>query len=276
LETAAVKESGIPTDVPEEIRPWAEQLHALATATGLPSQARLATALHLGKATLSRYLSAERLPDRSTVDKLVELAQDNGHAVDEPALFRAYRAADEAFAERRRRGRDNAQVDPPVARRADRRRLLVRSGVAAVVVAAAGVGVVAFSGGFDAPDPRDPVSRADVTCVGSSCAGKNHQGQGCSADAQSLGSEGDGAIVEVMYSRSCQAVWGKAKGLPPGAIVKITGPDGPAHRALEKAESGEDKPKPTLMLPAPAGTRFKACIVIGNEDTCTGLVEIPD
>lgn len=275
METAAVKWSGVPAEVPEEIRPWAEQLHALATATGLPSQARLAAALPVGKATLSRYLSAERLPDRSTVDKLVELARQNGRTVDEPALFRAYQAAHDAFAERRRRARDQDDSSANPARRAGPRRMLARSGIAAAIVAAVGVGIAAFSGAFGATDPQDPAPQSGVACVGKSCAGKNHQGQGCSADAQVLGSEGSTTVVEVMYSRACQAAWGRAKGLPPDAVVRIaeiTGTGG--QRAVGKAGPGADKPKPTRMLAAPAGTRFKACIVIGTDQTCTNTVPI--
>jgi len=268
-----VTRSGVRVDVPDAVRPWVEQLRALADATGLRSQARLAAALHVGTATMSRYLSAERLPDRSTVDKLVELARQGGGSVDEPALFHAYETAERDFADRRRRGREtSAQTDvvPPVNR--NRASILVKFGIAAVVAAAA-VSVAVVVNTSRADEPQTPQAKANTTCTGASCASRNHNAQGCNNDARSLvGHDNATAIIEVMYSDACQAAWAKAKGAPPGSVIKITDANGPVQRAQAKA--GETGPKPTVMLSAPAGTRLTACIITKGQQICTKTIEV--
>jgi transcriptional regulator with XRE-family HTH domain len=270
---------GNPENAPEEIRPWVEQLHTLAAASGLPSQARLAAALHVGKATLSRYLTGERMPSRSTVAKLAELARQNGEAVDEPALFRAYESAESILARRRRAGRASAEVDVPEegASPTSRRRVptFVRSAIAALIAAAVGFGIAAYSGAFRANDPQSPGS--STKCDGTSCKGKNHQDQGCSADAQALDSNDEaGVVIEVMYSPACQAAWGKGKGVPADAVVKITSDSSTPQRARGKPEPNENTTKPTRMLPAPVGTLLRACITTTDaQKICTEQVEVP-
>jgi transcriptional regulator with XRE-family HTH domain len=275
--TVAVTRSGIRGDVPDAVRPWAEQLRALADATGLRSQAQLAAALHVGTATMSRYLSAERLPDRSTVDKLVELARDQHGSVDETALFGAYEAAEKYFADRRSRGRDTASANTPTedVPRVQRTRvpILVRFGIAAVVAAAAvGVAIVSAS---PADEPQNPQPQASTTCSGKSCAGKNHNVQGCDEDARSLaGRDNAPTIIEVMYSNTCQAAWAKAKGAPPGSVIKITDDNGHGHRAQAKAAADNAAPKPTRMVSAPVGTRLTACVITETQRICTETIEV--
>ncbi|MGH3880129.1 MAG: DUF2690 domain-containing protein [Actinophytocola sp.] len=268
--------SDIPADVPEAVRPWAEQLRALADATGLRSQAQLAGALHVGRATMSRYLSAERLPDRSTVDKLVELARQHGGSVDEPALFRAYETAERDFADRRRRGREtasaNAETDVVPQVKRTRASTLVKFGIVAVVAAAA-VGVAVVVNASRADEPLTPQAQASTTCIGKSCADRIHKAQGCDDDARPLaGRDNATTIIEVMYSNNCQAAWAKAKGAPPGSVIKITDGNGLNQRA--QAPADKSGPRPTRMLSAPVGTRLTACIITGSQRICTETIEV--
>jgi len=94
-------------------------------------------------------------------------------------------------------------------------------------------------------------------------------------DARILrGGRADGTtVVEVLYSSACQAAWGKAKGAPDGALVKIVDANGSEQHARAKSGTAKAAPKPTPMLPAQAGTRLQACI--NTDQLCTDWVEIP-
>jgi hypothetical protein len=67
---------------------------------------------------------------------------------------------------------------------------------------------------------------------------------------------------------------GKARGAPPGAIIKITDSDKHEQRARGKATSGNTT-KPTHMLPAPVGARLTACIMTDKDTLCTEPVLVP-
>lgn len=270
----------IPADLPEPLRDWAEQFHRLVAATNLPSQKRLADELDMGKATLSRYVTIERIPERPTVTRLVDLIRKNGGAVDEAAVFSAHAAAEAAWPDwlRQRNGHrsplthGSAAVEHKAGR--SRRKPILMAGVATLIIGSAGVGVAALLGAFHANDTQAQTPPSTTKCHFLSCEGKNHNEQGCD-DARILpGGRAEGTmVVEVLYSSACQAAWGKAKGAPDGALVKIVNANGSEQHARAKSGAGKAAPKPTPMLPARAGTLLQACI--NTDQLCTDKVEIP-
>jgi hypothetical protein len=265
----------------------------------------LAAKLNVEPPTLNRYLKPDRLPSRATVTRLVGLVRENGGTVDETTVWHAYAAAEKVWPEWRRQ---NGHPSPPlstseatdtetsdsypaelqaereddvnqpagVVYRADRgrRRPVLIAGIAAFIIGAAGVGIAALLGAFHTDDPQLPKPSSKAHCFAASCEGKNHNDEGCNEDALTLpgGKDNQTAIVEVMYSPTCGAAWGKAKGAPGGAVIKIVDTKGSEQRALVRSAAGESGPKPTPMLSAPAGARLRACI---NTDPCTDLIEIP-
>lgn len=115
----------------------------------------------------------------------------------------------------------------------------------------------------------------DTTCIGTSCAGKKYNAQGCDYDTRPLaGRDNATTIIEVMYSDTCQAAWAKAKGAPPRSVIKITDPNGPLQLAGVKAATGKSGPRPTPMLFAPVGTRLTACIITDSQQICTETIEV--
>lgn len=148
------------------------------------------------------------------------------------------------------------------------------AGIATLIVGSAGVGVAARLGAFDADEAQVRTPPSTTKCHYLSCDGKNHNEQGCD-DARILpGGQAEGTmIVEVLYSSACQAAWGKAKGAPDGALVKIVNANGSEQHARAKSGAGKPAPKPTPMLPARAGTLLQACI--NTDQLCTDWIEIP-
>lgn len=297
----------IPAELPEPLRDWAGQFHALAAATNLPSQKRLADELGMVKATLSRYVTIERIPERPTVTRLVDLIRKNGGTLDEAAVFRAHAAAEAAWPDwlrQRRNGHrspltpgsadpaadtgDSRAEEPPAAHEnqagepaavehkagRSRRKPILMAGVATLIIGPAGVGVAALLGAFHADDAQVQTPPSTTKCHFLSCQGKNHNEQGCD-DARILpGGRAEGTmVVEVLYSAACQAAWGKAKGAPDGALVKLVNANGSEQHARAKSGPGKAAPKPTPMLPARAGTLLQACI--NTDQLCTDWVEIP-
>jgi hypothetical protein len=261
----------------------------------------------MGKATLSRYVTIERIPERPTVTRLVDLIRKNGGTLDEAVIFRAHTAAEAAWPDwLRQRGNghrspltpgsadlaaetgDSRAKEPPAApddqagepaaveHKAvrSRRKLILMAGVATLVIGTVGVGVAALLGAFHADDPQVPTPPSTAKCHFLSCEGRDHNEQGCD-DARTLpGGRADGTmVVEVLYSSACQAAWGKAKGAPDGALVKIVNANGSEQHAKAKSSPGKAAPKPTPMLPARAGTLLQACI--NTDKLCTDWVEIP-
>jgi hypothetical protein len=296
----------IPAELPQPIREWAEQFHALVAATTLPSHAQLAPELHVGKTTLYRYVTIERLPGPSTVTQLLDLVRTTGGTVDEAAVLRAHAAAAAVWPDwLRQRGNGHrsphmadstdpaadtgdsraeqppaapaqagepAEVEPRAAR--SRRKPILITAVATLIIVPSGVGVAARLGAFHADDPQVPTPTPTTKCQFLSCEGKDHNEQGCD-DARILrGGRAEGTmVIEVLYSSACQAAWGKAKGAPDGALVKIVNANGSEQHARAKSGASKTAPKPTPMLPARTDTLLQACI--NTDKLCTDWTEIP-
>lgn len=291
--------SRTPAESLDPIQAWVRQINELAAESNM-SQRQLAKTLRWSPATINRYVKGERIPDQSTVTNLVALINEHGGSVDATAVLDTLAAAEEAFKNERRLHPNGEPLPPapterhtddsdhqettprenevgPVRRRRRRRtKILVAVGVAASATAVAVVAMNAPSGASQSDEPRAPAVESSASCVAEACTGKNHNEQGCRHDARPLpgGRDDRTTIIDVMYSPVCQAAWAKTKGAPHGAVIKVADTNGLEQRARAKSVAVEATPKPTPMIPAPAGARIKACIVTVTEELCTDVVEI--
>ncbi|MPZ79915.1 MAG: DUF2690 domain-containing protein [Actinophytocola sp.] len=257
-------------ELSEPLRHWVEQFHAVVTATGYRAQTELAKALHLGRSTLNRYLTGERVPEKRLVETLIGMARDNGEPVDERVVLHAHAVAS-APARRRPDARDgeteppDAALEPAAGRRVTRRRVAIAAGAALVVALAVG-GMLVIGG------PRA------AGCTARSCHGKNHHEQGCDDRPQVLATGPrltDGTVVKILYSATCAAAWARTVSSRPGAVVELTDGDGGSQQARLGKVDGEASPVPTRMLPAAPGTRLRGCVTAGGESACTDEIEVP-
>jgi hypothetical protein len=257
----------------------------------------------MGKSTLHRYVTIERIPEQPTVTRLADLIRNNGGTLDEAAVLRAHAAAEAAWPDwlQQRNGHrspltpgsadptgDSRAEEPPTAHDhqpgepaavehtagRSRRKLILMATVAMLIIGSAGVGVAALLGPFHADDAQVQPSPSTTKCHFLSCEGRDHNEQSCD-DARILpGGRAEGTmVVEVLYSSACQAAWGKAKGAPDGALVTIINTNGSEQHARAKSGPSKAAPKPTPMLPAHAGTSLQACI--NSDQFCTDWVEVP-
>jgi len=281
----------------ESIQAWVDQLKELVAQTNM-SQRQLAKKLNMSPSTLSRFINGKRLPDQRTVADLVDVVDANGGSVDLTTVLRA-RAAAEKVRRLHPNGHpvdsttqdtdagdsgsanDGQETEPRenelgVVPRRRRTVIGIAIGIAALAIAAA-IAITVSSGTSQSAPPRTRSAESDARCLATSCTGKNHNTEGCRDDARPLpgGKDDRTVIIDVMYSPACQAAWGKAKGAPNGAVVTVSDAAGLEQRARGKSVAGEPTPKPTPMIPAPAGARVKACIVTTTAELCTDSVEIP-
>ncbi|MFF4748610.1 DUF2690 domain-containing protein [Streptomyces sp. NPDC002514] len=111
---------------------------------------------------------------------------------------------------------------------------------------------------------------AGVKCVGGDCTGKDAEAMGCGGDLVTTARTATvGTVtVEVRYSRTCGAVWGRITGAGPGDEVRLT-VGATAGRTGTVTEAG-DTLAYTPMVAVPNATGAKACATLSNGRTgCT-------
>ena len=97
-------------DLAEPVRRWAKELRQLAQASGAQSQRQLAKRLNIAPATVRRYLTGERLPERELVTQLIELVQADRVVVDESVAYRLHVEAQHFVATQQLRHQDDGST----------------------------------------------------------------------------------------------------------------------------------------------------------------------
>ncbi|WP_405553390.1 XRE family transcriptional regulator [Streptomyces sp. NBC_01171] len=166
-------------------------------------------------------------------------------------------------------------AEPPAGKR---RALLFLTGATAVLVVLGTVFLLTGRGdGEGTPEAaRSPSSSATraadlppgVKCVGVGCAGKDAEAMGCGGDLVTTARTATvGATnLEVRYSRTCGAAWGRITGAAPGDRVRVTA-DGESRRG--EAVAGETYTYTPMVAVGGAG-EAEACVTLASGRTgCT-------
>ncbi|GHF28872.1 XRE family transcriptional regulator [Streptomyces griseoluteus] len=107
-----------------------------------------------------------------------------------------------------------------------------------------------------------------VKCVGVGCTGKDAEAMGCSGDLVTTARTATvgAATLEVRYSRTCGAAWGRITGAAPGDRVRVTA-GGETRRG--DAVAGETYTYTPMVAVGRAG-EAEACVVLASGRTgCT-------
>ncbi|MBC9731337.1 XRE family transcriptional regulator [Streptomyces sp. TRM68367] len=147
-----------------------------------------------------------------------------------------------------------------------------------VLVVIAGAFYLTDVGGDDnkgaAAPPSPSVSSnpdlpAGVKCSGESCTGKDAESMGCSGDLVTTAKTGTvgTAVVEVRYSETCRAAWGRITGAAQGDAVQVTA--GKAKQDASISAAG-DTIAYTPMVAVKGAGEAKACAALASgEKGCT-------
>ncbi|MEU6403474.1 DUF2690 domain-containing protein [Streptomyces sp. NPDC046985] len=108
-----------------------------------------------------------------------------------------------------------------------------------------------------------------VECVGGGCTGKDAEATGCSGELASTARSVivGGTLVEVRYSKTCGAAWGRITRAAPGDRVRLT-----AGARVETDTVGRagDNLAYTPMVAVPDARRARACVTLASGRTgCT-------
>jgi transcriptional regulator with XRE-family HTH domain len=117
-----------------------------------------------------------------------------------------------------------------------RRLVMFFAGVVGVVVVIAAVflltdhgGAKKTAGAHKSPSPSasaNPDLPAGVKCAGASCTGKDAEAMGCTTDSNAVTTAKTATVgttvVEVRYSQTCGAAWGRITGAAVGDVVRVT------------------------------------------------------
>ncbi|MFF4401241.1 helix-turn-helix domain-containing protein [Streptomyces sp. NPDC001480] len=100
-----------------------------------------------------------------------------------------------------------------------------------------------------------------VKCAGGDCTGKDAESMGCSGDLVSTVKTAavGTTVVEVRYSRTCRAAWGRITGAAPGDTVRVSA--GAHHETGTVARNG-DTIAYTPMTAVPDASEVKACVTL--------------
>ncbi|MFH8804434.1 DUF2690 domain-containing protein [Streptomyces sp. NPDC017936] len=170
------------------------------------------------------------------------------------------------------------EAGPPTSRHA-RRPALFLAGVAGVVIVV--VGAFFLTDGGDPPrnaaastspspsaTPR-PSLPPGVLCAGAACTGKDAEAMGCSgglgttAESVTVGT----TLVEVRYSRTCGAAWGRITQAGPGDVVRVT--VGSVRQTGDVTTAGDTIAyTPMIAVKEPGEARVCAVLASGREG-CT-------
>ncbi|MFI8822777.1 DUF2690 domain-containing protein [Streptomyces sp. NPDC053431] len=267
------------------VRDLASELLALKKQSGA-SFARLSEQTHYAKSSWERWVNGKQFPPRDAVESLAKLCETD------PAPLLALWDEEEA---RRMAPEPDAQGEPgepgtteeaepaesaegpsagPTGRR--RRTLWGALVLAALLVAGAVTyGVVALTGSDEppaAPKPKPVVKVAGppTGCTLTGCEGRDPKKMNCGADAITVrtGSIPKDLVIELRYSRACQAAWGRISFAQVGATVVVNNSDGAAQADVVHY----DRDVYTPLIAAPDDGSVWACASLpkGGRPSCTG------
>ncbi|MER8008384.1 DUF2690 domain-containing protein [Streptomyces sp. NPDC094149] len=163
--------------------------------------------------------------------------------------------------------------DTPSGGAARRRLTMFLAGVVGVLVVMAAVfyltdgGGKKNEGGHASPSPS--ASSVDlpagVKCVGASCTGKDAEAMGCTKDAAAVTTAKTATVgtttVEVRYSKTCAAAWGRVTAAAPGDAVQVTA--GKAKESDTITQAGDTIAYTPMVAVKDAG-EAKACATLAS------------
>lgn len=267
----------------------ASELRALRNRSGL-TLAALAQRTNYSKSSWERYLNGKSLPPEAAVRAFAEAV--GAH----PGRLLVLRGVAEREEESEAGARlpsvvpDSAQAGGSAGepasgdrRRTGRRRTLLLGGLftalGLVVGIAVGLGVAALvpddavsparaGAGHTRPSAGSgPSADSGPRCVGFECDGKDAERYGCDEKVWTAAQRRAGTTyVELRYSPTCQAAWGRIVHADVGDVVVVEGPEG--HTAKRPLSYGHDVYTPMVDAPYPASAR--ACVELTDGDAvCT-------
>ncbi|MEU0676331.1 DUF2690 domain-containing protein [Streptomyces sp. NPDC006172] len=280
-------------DLPDELDPrtteFARRLRRLVDQAGL-DVATLADRTGYGSASWERYLDGRLLAPKGAVIALAEVT-----GADPAALTPLWESAERAWSRAGlREGAASEAVRLSRARtvtvaHADSRRPPPRR-PGPVVFLAGAVGVVGVAAGAfllthadadspakgrtvaaspsPSPTPGAPLPPG-VLCSGAGCTGKDAEKEGCGGDlaATARSVTVGGVLLEVRYSRTCGAAWGRITPAVAGDEVRVTA--GAVRYAGRVTAAGETVAyTPMVAVRNPAELRACASLASGHEG-CT-------
>ncbi|MFJ8730480.1 XRE family transcriptional regulator [Streptomyces bauhiniae] len=291
----------LPEELDPQIGEFTRQLRGLVDQGGL-SAAALADRTGYSRTSWERYLNGRLLAPKGAVVALAEVTGANPvHVITmwelaERAWSRAEMRHDRTMEQIRITraraelgdfggGTGTTTVDappmtpPPAAPPAGERRvLLFLAGAVAVLVVLGTVFLLTGRDGGKGPPEaaKSPSPSATgaaglppgVKCVGIGCTGKDAEAMGCSGDLVTTARTATvgAATLEVRYSRTCGAAWGRITGAAPGDRVRVTA-DGESRRG--EAVAGETYTYTPMVAVGGAG-EAEACVTLTSGRTgCT-------
>ncbi|MER7947090.1 DUF2690 domain-containing protein [Streptomyces sp. NPDC096079] len=259
--------SGRSTAAAEEL---AGELLALKKASGL-SFAQLGEKTHYAKSSWERWVNGKQFPPRAAVESVVRLG-----GKDPAVLLALWDRADEerASAEEERASADEEPVPGDeatgaVPARPGRRRALWISAAAGLLVAA-GVAVAAVTLAGEDPAPPPKVAGPATGCTGAGCEGRDPKKMNCGADAVTVrtGSIPKDLVIELRYSKACQAAWGRISFAQIGATVVVNNSDGAAQ--ADVVHYDRDVYTPLIAAPDDGSVWVCAALPKDGPRSCTG------
>ncbi|MET9128442.1 helix-turn-helix domain-containing protein [Streptomyces antibioticus] len=260
-----------------EVREFVELLRGVVDRAGLTPRT-LADRTGYGRASWERYLDGRQLAPKGAIVALAE-------ATDTPAdrLTAAWEPAERAWsrAELRNAGtRDALRIVPTPEPSGRPRWVLFVAGVMGAVTVVVGGFLLTGDGDpkpMSGPDRTPPPSATSPTarpsgvlCGGSACTGQDAEEMGCSGDLVTTARSATvgAVVVEVRYSRTCGAAWGRIVQATPGDSVRVT--VGTTRQTARITTTG-DTIAYTPMIAVPNPARATACAELASGETgCTG------
>ncbi|MFV6027945.1 DUF2690 domain-containing protein [Streptomyces sp. NPDC056264] len=270
----------------------ASELLALKKASGL-SFAQLSQKTHYAKSSWERWVNGKQFPPRHAVESLAGLcgtpsAQllglwDRAQAEREAGGVPGAGAEGVEGAEGAEQASDaggapdesGAQetVDSPSRGRRSR---FLRWAAVLVPVLVGGALVAWFTLGLGStsaapqPSPSVKVAGPQTGCKGAACEGRDPKKMNCGADAVTVrtGSIPKDLVIELRYSRACQAAWGRISFAEIGATVVVNNSDGAAQ--ADVVHFDRDVYSPLIAAPDDGSVWVCAALPKDKARSCTG------
>ncbi|MGW3399206.1 DUF2690 domain-containing protein [Streptomyces hydrogenans] len=273
---------GGPTASAEKL---ASELLALKKASGL-SFAQLGEKTHYAKSSWERWVNGKQFPPRAAVESIARLdgkdpavllalwdrADDERASADEgPASVGE--AGPGGSGEAGPGGSQDAPADQREGpARSRRRRVLWISTALGAVLAVMAVLAFVFLPFGEEPQPTRAVDVAGPAtgCTGTECEGRDPKRMNCGADAVTVrtGSIPKDLVIELRYSKACQAAWGRISFAQVGATVVVNNSDGAAQ--ADVVHFDRDVYSPLIAAPDDGSVWVCAALPKDGPRSCTG------
>ncbi|MFC7262634.1 DUF2690 domain-containing protein [Streptomyces lutosisoli] len=257
----------------------AAELLSLKKDSGL-SFARLSERTHYAKSSWERWVNGKQFPPRAAVESIARLCEtdpepflDLWDRADEERLTPAAESSTESSTETPADG--HADVAETIPRPLWRRPVFWAPAALALTLAFGAVALAFAAGTFGEAKPQAaarPVETAGPAtgCTGKACEGKDPKKMNCGADAVTVrtGTIPKDLVIELRYSRACEAAWGRISFAEVGATVVINNSDGAA--AADVVHYDRDVYSPLIAAPDKGSVWVCAALPKDGPHSCTG------